>query len=145
MEVRKQIPVHENMWKEEDGIIHLIGCICEDCGEVFFPIKEASYCSNCQSNSLKEIELSQEGKIYSYTVAHQMPAGGYYKGTVPFVYGLVELPEGVLVQSHIICDDYNSISIGDKVKIVLDTLFVDDEYETITYKFKHFSSMEVTE
>jgi len=134
--VKNEMPVYENMWNIVDNTVHLIGSICDDCGEVYFPQKEIQICSNCQSEKISLIDLGDEGKIFSYTVVHQMPAGGYYKGTVPFVYAIVEMPAGVHVQTHLINIDPENIKIGGKVKAVIDTLFEDEETKTLTYKFE---------
>ena len=75
------------------------------------------------------------GKIYSYTVVHQPPAGGFYKGDVPFIYALVKLPEGVIIPGHIIAD-VDEIEIGDLVEVVLDVLFEEENGPVISYKFK---------
>lgn len=134
--VKKEIPVAENMWKIQDNTVHLTGSICAECKEVYFPQKEIQICSNCQSDKISAIDLGSEGTIYSYTVVHQMPAGGFYKGTVPFIYAIVEMPAGVHVQTHLINIDPENIEIGKKVKAVTDTLFEDEETKTVTYKFE---------
>lgn len=134
-ETRNRVPVMDNAWVEKNGVVYLIGSVCEDCGEVFFPQKEIPLCAHCQSARVKDLELSAEGVIHSYTVVHQMPAGGYYKGAVPFIYGIVEMPEGVHIQGHVIGFGLDEVRIGDRVKVVLDTLFEEDQNEVITYKF----------
>ena len=133
---KKEMPVSENLWKVQDNEVQLMGSICAECKEVYFPQKEIQICSNCQSDKISAIDLGNEGFIYSYTVVHQMPAGGFYKGTVPFIYAIVEMPAGVHVQTHIINIDPENIEIGKKVKAVTDTLFEDEETKTITYKFE---------
>lgn len=133
---KKEISVYENMWKTEEDSVHLLGSRCDNCGEIYFPQKEIQICSNCQSEKISSIDLGSEGKIFSYTVVHQMPAGGFYKGIVPFIYAIVEMPAGVHLQTHLINIDPENIKIGDKVKTVLDTLFEDEETKTITYKFE---------
>lgn len=134
--LKKEMPVLENMWKTQDNTVHLMGSKCTECGEVYFPQKEIGICSNCQSEKISPIDLGNEGIIYSYTVVHQMPAGGFYKGTVPFIYAIVEMPAGVHVQTHLINIDPEKIEIGKKVKAVIDTLFEDEETKTVTYKFE---------
>ncbi len=87
-----------NLWREKPDGIYLLGSMCDDCGEVFFPPKEIPVCSHCQGTNLHEIELGTEGVVHTYTVVHQPPAGGFYKGDVPFIYAIAEFPEGVHVQ-----------------------------------------------
>jgi hypothetical protein len=66
-----------------------------------FPHKEIAICSYCNGENLEEILLSRQGTIQSLTEVFQKPAGGYYKGTVPFHYALVELDDGVIIQTHL--------------------------------------------
>lgn len=129
------IPLMEGMWTIREDKVYLLGSICEECEEIYFPPKEIDICSHCQSESIKTIELSREGEIHSYTVVHQPPAGGFYKGTVPFIYALVKLPEGVIIPGHVITD-MEDIKIGDTVEVVLDVLFEEDDEPVISYKFK---------
>ncbi len=133
---KAKIPVENNMWEVKAGIPYLIGSVCKDCGEVFFPQKEINICSNCQGERIEPLTLSREGNIHSFTVVHQAPAGGFYKGSVPFIYVLIELPEGVYVQAHLIHADADKVGIGDRVEVVLDTLFEENEQEIISYKFQ---------
>ena len=129
------VPLMEGMWiVHEDGIC-LLGSMCEECGEIYFPPKEIDICSHCQSESIKTIELSRKGEIHSFTVVHQPPAGGFYKGTVPFIYALVKLPEGVIIPGHVIAD-MDELKIGDAVEVVLDVLFEEEDGPVISYKFK---------
>ena len=79
--------------------------------------------------------FSREGVIFSFSVVHQPPAGGFYKGTVPFIYGLVELPDGVIIQGHILADG-ETLKIGDRVQVVLDILSEDENGAVSVYKFE---------
>jgi len=129
------VPLMDGMWTIREDKVYLMGSICEDCGEIYFPPKEINICSHCQSESIKTIELSRIGEIHSYTVVHQPPAGGFYKGSVPFIYALVKLPEGVIIPGHVI-GDIDNIQIGDYVEVFLDVLFETEEETVISYKFK---------
>ena len=128
-------PLQDGMWAVKDDEICLLGSICEACGEAYFPPKEVEVCSHCQGEQLKTIELSREGVVNSFSVVHQPPAGGFYKGTVPFIYGLVELPDGVIIPGHVLADA-DTVKIGDKVEVVLDILHEDENGPVSVYKFK---------
>lgn len=127
-------PLQEGMWTIHDDKVFLLGSICEDCGEVYFPPKEVNVCSHCQGEHIKDIELSRIGEIYSFSTVHQQPAGGFYKGSVPFIYGLVKLPDGIIIPGHVLTD--SELEIGDKVEVVLDVLYEDENGVTTVYKFK---------
>ena len=135
MEAKKTIPVMENMWRETEDGVHLVGTLCKDCGEVFFPRKEVPFCSHCHSENLEEILLSKTGIVHSYTTVYNPPAGGFYKGSVPFNYIIAEFPEGVYVQGHYIGVGPDEIKIGDRVKTVVDVLAETEDEIMTTYKF----------
>jgi len=129
------VPVAPGMWCDNGGEIQLIGSTCEMCKEVFFPKKEIDICSHCQSEKISEILLSRVGRVISYTVVYQPPAGGFYKGPVPFTYVIVELPEGVHVQGHFIGAESDKIKIGLPVQVVLDLLYEEEGKQVVTFKF----------
>lgn len=133
--IENAVPLKEGMWAVHDGKVFLLGSVCDTCGEVYFPPKEVNVCSHCQGEQLHTVEFSNEGTVYSFSEVHQPPAGGFYKGTVPFIYGLVEFPEGVIVQGHILADVEN-LKIGDRVETVLDILCEGEEGPVSVYKFK---------
>ena len=133
-----KVPVKEGLWSVlPDGDVKLVGSKCKACGEVFFPKKELNYCSYCQQEDLEDILLSKKGKITTYTVVYQKPAGGFYKGPIPYSYGMVELPDGVNVETLFTgCDDLEQIKSGLEANLVIEKLFdEEDGTEILTYKF----------
>ncbi len=134
----KSIPIREGLWGVNDaGEIALIGSKCTSCGELFFPRKQNGVCTHCQGRNLEDVRLSDQGKVITCTVVYQRPGGGFYKGSVPYAYGVVELPEGVRFMSLLVSDDLESIKVGSNVRLVIDPLFEDEEgNQVLTYKFK---------
>ena len=128
-------PIFADMWRNSEDGIQLIGSTCESCGEIYFPKKEITVCSHCQSEKISETALSRTGCIVSYTIVYQPPAGGFYKGPIPFAYVIVELPEGVHVQGHFIGCEYDKIEIGLPVQVVLDLLYEEEGNPFVTFKF----------
>lgn len=51
----------------------LHGNTCRSCGETFFP--ERAYCPRCRSTELDAADIGGPGRLLSYTVVHQAPAG----------------------------------------------------------------------
>ena len=132
-----RLPLKNGLWLEEGGTSSLLASRCKRCRELFFPVKENGFCSHCQSKSMEEIRLSSAGIIKTYTIVYQQPGGGFYKGPVPYAYGIVELPEGVNVETLFAGGDFNQIRTGQKADLVIETLYRDDEgAEILTYKFK---------
>jgi uncharacterized protein len=135
---KKQIPVKKGVWAEPDtdGSVSLLGSKCLKCGELFFPKKDTGVCTHCQSDRFEEIRLSREGTIYSYSVVEIRPPG-YYQGDVPYALGFIDLPEGIRVETLFTECDFDELTVGLPVEMVLDTLHEDDEgNEVICYKFK---------
>ncbi len=130
------IPVYDGLWEKVNDKTYLVGSQCNVCGEIFFPRKKNGFCSHCQRKTLEDTKLSREGKITTFTVVYQQPAGGYYKGQVPFAYGIVQMPEGVNVQTLITCCDFDKLRVGIQARLVIESLYKqDDGMEVITYKF----------
>ncbi|MCJ7786060.1 MAG: OB-fold domain-containing protein [Desulfobacterales bacterium] len=138
MSSKKKIAVEEGLWTIPSSLgekLHLIGSKCLSCGELYFPRKKKGLCIHCQQRSLEDVLLSSKGKIVSFSVVVQPPAGGFYKGPVPYAYGVVELPEGVELLS-LFTGNLGELRVGMQVEMVIEKLFDDDEgNEITTFKF----------
>jgi uncharacterized OB-fold protein len=83
-------------WRERDGRVRLIGMRCASCGTAAFPMREI--CSGCgRDDGLSEIELTGEGKLYSFSEVHVAPKGF----ATPYVIGYVDLADGVRVLAQV--------------------------------------------
>ncbi|WP_241078303.1 Zn-ribbon domain-containing OB-fold protein [Natranaerofaba carboxydovora] len=131
-----KVPFKQGLWtKDEKGDYRLLGEKCSFCGEVFFPPTSNNFCSCCQKkDGIEKKLLAKEGEISTFTIIRQSPSGGYYKGEIPFAYGLIDLPE-VRVKS-LLCNDYDKMSIGEKVSLTIIKIYEDDENEYFTYAFQ---------
>jgi uncharacterized OB-fold protein len=132
---RKRIAVREGLLSTplsalED--VRLLGSKCKDCGEV--GPGEVSSCQNCAGENLEVIPLSQNGKLWTYTVIRNRPPGDF-KGKVPMGEGLVELPEGLRVKSPL-GGDVDKLEICMDVKFIAYPLYENDTGdEVIAYRF----------
>ncbi len=136
---KKRIPLKEGLWVTPAGgqLPQLIGSRCEKCGELFFPKKEKGWCTHCYNRSLCDIELSRMGKIASFSIVMQQPGGGFYKGTVPFSYGCIDLPEGLRIETLFSADDFSDLQVGRDVELIIEKLYDDEEgNEVLTFKFR---------
>lgn len=134
-ENRNSVMIKKGLWTEHDGGASLIGSRCTGCGEVFFPKKENDFCPHCQNRGMEECLLSNEATIQSYTVVHQLPAGGFYKGPVPYSYGIVRLPDGVNTYTLFTDCDWEQMECGQKARLVIEKLYEQDGQEVLTFKF----------
>jgi len=68
---------------------------CAQCGNLDFP--RGLYCKGCLSSDLSAVELSRWGVLYSFSHA-RVCARGF---APPYVFGYVDLPEGIRVYSQL--------------------------------------------
>ena len=121
------VPVKEGLWRIlPSGEARLLGSRCPACGELFFPRKTGGACTHCQADNLEAGELGPLGRIDSFTAVLQPPAGGFYRGPVPYCYGLVDLDEGLRVEAHI-GGPHDALKRGLRVRLEVKTLHVDAE------------------
>ncbi len=77
---------------------HLVGSKCGSCGAIFLDVRRVA-CSKCgAAGNLKEVELSDKGKVWVFSVIHQSFPGI----KTPYVTAVVDLPEGVSVKSNLV-------------------------------------------
>ena len=142
MSEKRRISVIPNRFKllnSEGTAGVLLGYCCSHCGEHLFG--ETSFCQNCSSRDLESVELSKEGTLYSYTIVHVPPAG--WQGTVPYILGQVELPEGPHVLSEVINCSPEQLIVGMDLELALVVGGEDSEgNEVVVYKWEPPSSPE---
>jgi uncharacterized OB-fold protein len=132
---RKKIPIREGLLSTplsplED--VRLLGSKCKDCGEV--GLGAVTSCQNCAGENLEVIPLSQNGKLWTYTVIRNRPPGDF-KGKVPMGEGLVELPEGIRVKSPL-GGDVEKLEIGMNLKFIAYPLYENESGdEVIAFRF----------
>ena len=131
----KRIPViSKNLRLSGDGSEGvLLGTVCNNCGEHFFGAP--TFCPNCTSGDLKEVELGKQGILRTYTVIWAPPPG--WQGTVPYILGAVELPEGPEILSEVIDCPQESLKVGMKMELTLRVGGTDQEdNEIMVYKWR---------
>ncbi len=80
-----------------DGEPYLAGQRCGGCGAVYLGKRLA--CARCAATSgFTEIPLSRHGTLWVWSIVHQSAPGV----PVPYVVGIVDLPEGVSVRCNVI-------------------------------------------
>lgn len=128
---RKQVPFVPGLWTvQPGGEARLTGSRCRDCGELFFPVKSSGFCPHCYGNRMEEIMLGPVGTLAAYTTVLQPPAGGFYHGPIPFNYGLVDLDEGVRVETHL-GGDPASYQVGNRMTLKIEPFYVNEQGEEV--------------
>ena len=136
-----KVPAVEG-WFTTDVEPHLIGSRCTSCGTVFFP-PGAAWCRNpeCGGTELEQTQLSDRGRIWSYTNAGYQPPPPYVPTTdpfEPFCLAAVELvEEQIVVLGQLVPGvRVEDLAVGQEVELVVDTLFVEDDTEHVIYKWR---------
>ena len=81
----------------EGGEPYLVGQRCTRCGAVYLSSRRA--CSRCMGQGgFEELPLSRAGTLWVWSIVHQSVPGVQ----VPYVVGVVDLPEGVSVRCNIV-------------------------------------------
>ena len=86
---------------------------CSSCEQwIFYP---RSHCPHCLSQDLAWKQVSGDGQIYSYTIARR-PTAPPFAGSEPQLIAVVELAEGVRMNSVIVNADESQMTVGLKLK-----------------------------
>lgn len=88
---------------------------CNDCQKwIFYPRR---HCSHCLSHNVEFREVSGSGELYTYTIA-RVPTLPEFAGPEPQVLAVVELDEGVRLNSTLIGLSEDQIKVGMRLKPV---------------------------
>jgi uncharacterized OB-fold protein len=97
MSERARRPIIHFLKLPEQGEPYLEGQRCGSCGTVYLGPRLA--CARClAAGPFAPIRLSPRGTLYVYSIVHQSTPGT----PVPYVAGVVDLPEGVSVRANIV-------------------------------------------
>ena len=112
----------------------LLACKCGACGIVIFP--KMPVCPSCGRNGMMhELEIGQEGRLYSHTIARIAPAG--FKA--PFFQAFVDLPDGPRIFTLIGAQcrvEPGVLEDGMVMRLVVEPLAdTPENRDTLTYKY----------
>jgi uncharacterized OB-fold protein len=125
-------PVHDGLFRTlDDGSIRLVGGFSPSSGRHHFPAQ--STCPYTGAADIETVELSTEGTLWGWTAVTAPPPG--YLGTVPFGFGVVELPEGIRVITRLEEPDPERLAFGAPMRLVPATLDGGDQ-PVVTYSFE---------
>ena len=92
----KPLPVVPFLKIPEEGEPYLEGHKCEACGAVF--LGQRLVCAACGArNKMQAVRLSNDGKLYNFTVVHRNFPGV----EVPFISAIVDLEGGGTVKGNL--------------------------------------------
>jgi uncharacterized OB-fold protein len=118
LEDEGEIPLREGILKfptKPGEPARIIASKCKKCGDISFPQK--LYCGICDGEEMEEHVLSPRGKVYTYTVVHQMGTPGV---EVPYALVLVKVPEDdkLLIAGQLTGVKMEDVKIGMDVEII---------------------------
>lgn len=124
----KKVPVREGVFTPD----HLLGARCTACERHHFPASPR--CPYCGSDAVAAAQLSGRGTLWAWTAITAPPPG--YRGTVPYGFGIVELPEGMRVVTRLTEADPAQLTFGLPMHLVADELHTDDDGNAVvSYAF----------
>ncbi|MBO8181973.1 MAG: Zn-ribbon domain-containing OB-fold protein [Archaeoglobus sp.] len=119
-------------WRKIKYRYDIVGSICESCGSKFYPPR--NFCPVCRRKSrIKEQRFNGRGKILSYTVVHDTP--DEFKLNKPYVVALIELDDGPIITSQVVCGP-NEVEVGMRVVKAFRKYFEDGDDGVIYYGTK---------
>lgn len=124
-----KIPIREGLFTEKGGG-DLLGYKCRSCNHILPPL--TNVCAYCSGEDLERLALSGRGKLYSYTIVHQLQK--HFKA--PYAVGYVDLPEGLRIFSPLKEKEGNPFHVGMNMELVVEKLWDEGGNEVIGPKFQ---------
>ncbi|MHA1917442.1 MAG: Zn-ribbon domain-containing OB-fold protein [Candidatus Ranarchaeia archaeon] len=119
-------------WRKISQNYKLEASKCKACNAINFP--KQAMCKKCGKNEMETINLPEKGVIKSFSVIYAPPKG--FGKKTPYVIGLVELENKVLLTTQITDCDPEDIKIGTKVEFTFRKMKEDGKAGIIQYGYK---------
>jgi uncharacterized OB-fold protein len=125
-----EVPRH---WRLKQQRYALVGEVCPHCDAKIFPPRDV--CPNCGGEAKTQYAFSGKGKVYSYTIMRDAPAG--YEENIPYTVAVVALDEGPKVTAQLTDLGEQPVEIGMPVEMVTRRIRQDgDERGMLVYGYK---------
>jgi len=125
-----EVPRH---WRLKQQRYALVGEVCPHCDAKIFPPRDV--CPSCGEEAKTQYAFSGKGKVYSYTIMRDAPAG--YEENIPYTVAVVALDEGPMVTAQLTDLGEKPVEIGMKVEMVTRKIRQDgDERGMLVYGYK---------
>ena len=125
-----EVPRH---WRLKQQRYALVGEVCPHCDAKIFPPRDV--CPHCGGEARTQYAFSGKGKIYSYTIMRDAPAG--YEENIPYTVAVVALDEGPMVTAQLTDLGEQPVEIGMPVEMVTRKIRQDgDERGMLVYGYK---------
>lgn len=110
----------------------LLGARCTACGAASFPAR--TFCPSCRTGAVEPAELSPDGRVHSFTVVRQAPAGV----EVPYTLAWVDLPaDRVRLMAQVVGVTPEAVALEMAVTLELTSFdTAEDGTELVGYRFR---------
>ncbi len=89
---------------------------CTTCGKhQHYP---RPHCIHCFATTVEYVEAAGRGEVHTFTVTYRNDAPGFDAG--PYVFAIVETPEGVRMPGNVIDVDPESVVVGMPVEVTFE-------------------------
>lgn len=105
---------------------------CTKCNKIFFPPR--LICSSCGSKEFKTVQLSDTGKIVTFTTIRVAPA--QFATEVPYNIAIVDLDGETKITTQVVDCKPEDMEIGKQVKFVFRKLDHEGKTGIIRYGYK---------
>jgi len=126
---RFRVPSH---WRAKPFRYRLVVYRCDDCGTVHWG--PAIICRKCRSSRLRQSELPRIGRLLSFTVVRQAPAG--FEDVAPYFVGVVEFEDGTRLLTQLTDCEPGELVVGMEVEAVVRKIAQDGQSGLIIYGYK---------
>ena len=129
-----QKPIADNLFTWPSDSPKLIGSKDTETGRYFFPAKN--------SNHHEKVELSNKGKLWTWTVQRVLPKTPYIEQVAPedfkpYAVGYIELPGEIMVESRLVGIDPKELEIGMEMELTIEPFVKNEEgEELLIFAFK---------
>jgi len=134
-EAKKQLPLKPYLFVMPDDTSkkpYLTAQRCKACGTYFYSGRRN--CLSCGDEPMEVVPLSGRGTLYTYTIVHKQLPGALMK--VPYAIAVVEMEEGVHVQS-VVDRDHGNLEVGMDMVVYFDKVAEDKEgNDLLAFKFE---------
>lgn len=123
-------------WRSLPQRYRLVAGECKSCGKISFP--QRRLCTECGEEDFKEVKLSGDGEVFTYTVIARGAAPPEFavqqRKVGPFVVAIVKLNEGPKIVAQLTDCDPSDVTIGMRVESVIRKIY--EQEGVIRYGFK---------
>lgn len=132
-------PVVEGLFSEGPEGARLLGSRCTTCSTPYFPASGICHNPGCSDSQVQDASFGPSGIVWSSSIQNYPPPppARYDEPYVPYALGVVDLDDGLRVVGRMAVDDPSSVSVGDRVELVIEALcHQDDGSEPVSWMFR---------